>query len=219
MASWLNFIKKFPNKLSPLLLGVYNESLQCGSPPETFSKSSVMLLLKKDMVLMLCSFYRPLSLQNVDAKILAKALACRIEIILTNITSMEQTGCFQYSHTFKYNIHLTVYYNPWSGGFTWCTWGVSLLYVSSQASIHSNNIQPNYFNLQCGTCQGCPLSPLLFALATEPLLIALRSFPLWQWVSCADSIFKVPLYADSYTYQIGSGSDSGIHVIILMLEQ
>lgn len=126
MASWLNFIKKFPNKLSPLLLGVYNESLQCGSPPETFSKSSVMLLLKKDMVIMLCSYYRPLSLQNVDAKILAKALACRIVIILTNITSMEQTGCFQYSHTFKYNIHLTVYYNPWSGGFTWCTWGVSL---------------------------------------------------------------------------------------------
>lgn len=52
---------------------------------------------------------------------------------------------------------------------------VKLLYSSPLASVKTNSINSEYFSLYCGTRQGCPLSPLLFAIAIEPLAIAFRS--------------------------------------------
>lgn len=51
---------------------------------------------------------------------------------------------------------------------------IEILYTSPMASIRTNNNISNFCHLQQGTRQGCPLSPLLFALAIEPLSIALR---------------------------------------------
>ena len=67
-----------------------------GYPVEFFFKktlrhASISLLLKKDKDPKLCSSCRPLSLINVDAKILAKALAHHLENIL----------CFRGTHGFK----------------------------------------------------------------------------------------------------------------------
>lgn len=47
-------------------------------------------------------------------------------------------------------------------------------WIQTQASVRTNNIDSEYFILHRGTRQGCPLSPLLFNLAIEPLAIALR---------------------------------------------
>ena len=58
----------------------------------TLRQASISLLLKKDKDPDLCSSYRPLSLINVDAKILAKALAHCLENIVPTIVSHEQTG-------------------------------------------------------------------------------------------------------------------------------
>lgn len=43
-----------------------------------------------------------------------------------------------------------------------------LLYTSQLAAVHTNNDLSPFFQFQCGTKQGCPLSPLLFAVAIEP---------------------------------------------------
>lgn len=56
-----------------------------------------------------------------------------------------------------------------------CILWIKLLYSSPLAAVRTNNIQSDYFRLYRSTRQGCPLSPLLFAVAIEPLSIALRS--------------------------------------------
>lgn len=83
----VEFYKKFKAQLAPLLLAVFTESLERGSLPTTFSQASISLLLKKDKDPTHCSSYRPISLLNVDAKILAKVLAHRMESFLPTIIS------------------------------------------------------------------------------------------------------------------------------------
>lgn len=61
-------------------------------------------------------------------------------------------------------------------GQRFITW-VKLLYSSPMASVRTNNTHSEHFPLYRSTRQGCPLSPLLFAIAIEPLAIALRADP------------------------------------------
>ena len=88
----VEFFKAFRAKLIPLLHSVYVESLSLGCLPPTLRQASISVLLKKDKDPDLCTSYRPISLMNVDTKILAKALACRLERVLPTIISKEQTG-------------------------------------------------------------------------------------------------------------------------------
>lgn len=73
---------------------------------------------------------------------------------------------------------------------------IKLLYSSPFAAIVSNNIQSDYFPLGRGTRQGCPLSPLLFTLATEPLAMSLRLNKNFKGTYRGGLELKVFLYAD-----------------------
>jgi len=55
---------------------------------------------------------------------------------------------------------------------------VKMLYAKLRASVLTNFDKSSQFTLHRGTRQGCPLSPLLFAFAIEPLAAAIRSNPL-----------------------------------------
>ena len=86
------FFKKFSDQLSPLLLSVFEESLVTNSLPLTMRQAVISLLPKKDKNPLNCSSYRPVSLLNTGAKILAKILAHRLENIVPSIISSDQTG-------------------------------------------------------------------------------------------------------------------------------
>lgn len=86
-------------------------------------------------------------------------------------------------------------------GPLFCSW-VKLLYVSPLASVLTNGRHSDYFKLYRGTRQGCPLSPLLFALAIEPLAIAIRGSGEIQGIFRGGLEHKVSLYADDLVLYI-----------------
>lgn len=79
-----------------------------------------------------------------------------------------------------------------------------LLYFSPQASVRTNNIQSDYFRLYRSTRQGCPLSPLLFAIAIELLSIGLRSNPHITGIVRNGIELKASLYADDLLLYISN---------------
>ena len=80
-------------------------------------------------------------------------------------------------------------------GETLISW-IRLLYTSPLASVNTNNTRSEYFNLFRGTRQGCPLSPLLFAIAIEPLSIAVRRSTSFLGITRRGVEHRLALYAD-----------------------
>lgn len=94
---------------------------------------------------------------------------------------------------------------------------IKLLYVQPQASIQTNNINSSYFPLEGSTRQGCLLSPLLFALAIEPLAIALGTTKEYSGILRGKTEHKVSLYADDLLLYISNPTES-LPVIMSILK-
>lgn len=73
---------------------------------------------------------------------------------------------------------------------------IKTLYYDSRASVLTNHIVSKQFSLSRGTRQGCPLSPLLFVLAIEPLAIAIRNNLNITGININDIENKIALFAD-----------------------
>lgn len=71
--------------LSTVLLDMFNDSLSPGSLPQILSEASIILLLKPDKDVTECVLYRLISLLNSDVKILARALALRLETTMHDV--------------------------------------------------------------------------------------------------------------------------------------
>ena len=69
-------------------------------------------------------------------------------------------------------------------------------WVQLLAAVVTNGQQSKYFSLGRGTRQGCPLSPLLFAIVIEPLAIALRQSAEFSGIVQGGLTHKLSLYAD-----------------------
>lgn len=102
-------------------------------------------------------------------------------------------------------------------GSRFISW-IRLLYNTPQACVYTNDVISDYFCLSRGTRQGCPLSPLLFALAIEPLSIALRSLKGFEGISRFGINLKVSLYADDLLLYVSDPTTSIPHIIPLLTQ-
>jgi len=93
---------------------------------------------------------------------------------------------------------------------------IRLLYTSPLACVRTNNNYSEYFSLDRGTRQGCPLSPLLFAIAIEPLAIALRSSAM-VGIQRGGLVHKLSLYADDLLLYV-SDPDTSIPLVLNLLK-
>lgn len=206
---------------------MFIESLNAKSLPPTLRQATVSLLLKPNKDPLDCSSYRPISLLNVDFKILSKTLAFRLEQQLPSLIAPDQTGFIKgrlglFNLRRFFNIlntpsastpeialsldaekafdrvewdYLFYTLNKFGFGPKFISW-IRLLYSSPLARVRTNSCYSPYFPLHRGTRQGCPLSPLLFALSIEPLAIKLRAENRIQGIHRAGQEHKLSLYTD-----------------------
>lgn len=236
---------KYQESLLPALLAVFNSTLSREALPNSFYEATIVIILKPDKNPEDCGSYRPISLLNIDYKLLTKMLACRLARIIHSLIHPDQTG-FMPSKSTTENIrraqvitqlgykgrenwalasldatkafdsvewpYLLHVLGRFGFGETFIKW-VSLLYKKPRAAVLVNGAHSPYFNLCRGTRQGCPLSPLLFALAIEPLAIALRGDPLFTGISVGMTVDKVALYADDLLLFVTDPRSSLSHVM------
>ena len=88
------FYKKFNDELSNQLASVYNECIEKEALPECMSNATIHLLFKKGDPQNLGN-WRPISLLNVDYKILAKIINDRMKTCMPDLIHMDQKGFVQ----------------------------------------------------------------------------------------------------------------------------
>lgn len=92
------------------------------------------------------------------------------------------------------------------------------LYNDSSSQILSNGYISSPFPIQRGTRQGCPLSPLLFAMALEPLAILLRSSTSFRGARVGSREIKLSMFADDMLLFIARPEES-LTAIVDILDQ
>lgn len=223
----IDIYKTFKGMLLAPLLEMCEESLEKGELPSTLRTALITLILKPGKLSTKCESYRPISLINNDAKIIAKVLARRLEKHLPSIIEPDQNGFIvgrqgfhnirrvldiihskketpdmamigldalkafdMVEHTYLFEV-----LQRFGIGSYFLNW-VKILYYDSRASVLTNHIVSKQFPLSRGTRQGCPLSPLLFVLAIEPLAITIRNNPEITGINIEGIENKIALFAD-----------------------
>ncbi|MGL4803710.1 MAG: reverse transcriptase domain-containing protein, partial [Cetobacterium sp.] len=72
---------------------------------------------------------------------------------------------------------------------------VRIFYSSPTARVFTNGLKSPKFTLARGTRQGCPMSPLLFALAIEPLAVVIRDDTSIEGLRLEKRTYKVSLHS------------------------
>ncbi|KAK1346750.1 LOW QUALITY PROTEIN: hypothetical protein QTO34_000610 [Cnephaeus nilssonii] len=80
------------SRITDIHFGLFQKIQEEGTPPSSFYEASITLIPKPDKDNTMKEHYRPISLMNIDAKILNKVLANRIQQYIRKIINHDQVG-------------------------------------------------------------------------------------------------------------------------------
>lgn len=196
----------FKEPLLPILLRAFNWVLEEGEMPPSWREAVIAVLPKEGKDRQDCSNFRPISVLNQDYKLFTSILAKRLETILPDVISLDQTGFIRQrqtrdsirctlhviNHIQRSNIEALLIGLDAEKAFDSVEWSflysvlrafnfhekfmktIQALYDKPTAKIRINGSLTNPLELQRGCRQGCPMSPLLFAIFIEPLSQQIR---------------------------------------------
>ena len=201
------FYLTFLDFLGPLLVKLYEVILADSKLSTSMKLSYITLICKDDAAPHLCKNYRPISLLNIDYKIITKVLSNRLRLSLPMLIHPDQTcsikgRSIQDNCSYLRDILDDINYENDTGillsldqekafdrvdhtyllellktyGFSqnFLKW-IRILYTDICSSVLVNGHVSESFNVTRSVRQGCPLSPLLYVLALEPVLVKIRN--------------------------------------------
>lgn len=235
----------FSDSLSPILANAFNTLLNGQSFKQETLTAIICMLPKPQTDDTIWSNYRPISLLNLDIKILAKIIASRLNNFIGQLIHRDQVGFIPIrqatdnirratllSHIAKARRipscflsldikkafdtiswpYMQYTLSKWGFGPNFLKW-ISALYNKPKAYIKYAGYKSDLFNIERGTRQGCPLSPLLFALLIEPLAHSIRSNPSISGIELGGHHHKLCLFADDILLFLSSPHISAPNLI------
>uniref|UniRef100_A0A8D0AP61 Reverse transcriptase domain-containing protein n=1 Tax=Sander lucioperca TaxID=283035 RepID=A0A8D0AP61_SANLU len=210
----IEFYKAYSDKVAPIMLRMFNHSIVTRHLPESLYSANISLILKKDKD----------ETDPVFTKILANRLNKHIANIIhhdqtgfipgrfsfINVRRLMNIMYSRYDKDSKIAIlaldaqkafdqiewrYVLTVIKEFGLGDGFASW-VEMLYAAPTASVITNYNRSPIFPLQRSCRQGCPLSPLLFAIAMEPLAISIRNHLSITPLILGRVDHRISLYAD-----------------------
>ncbi len=228
--------KMFWKKVKSVLINSLNAGFNRGKLSCTQRQGIICLLHKgKSLPKEELGNWRPLSLTNVDYKLLAKVLALRFKQVINKLINEDQAGfikgrtastvlraiddVIEYSNTNKIpGIMLALDYSKafdkiskecmieafkiFGFGNDFVKW-ITVLNTDTVSCINYCGSLSEWFSIESGIRQGCPISPMCFVLACELLSCKIRQSKNIQGVKLPSNSstkeIKIQQYADDTT--------------------